>query len=135
MAVTDAGYSGTPQLRKLGVRQGMRVALVDAPANWAFDGELPPVEFAGSGDADLVLAFVRAPAALTHLPEWGERIFPDGTIWVAWPRKAAGHVSDLDENLIRDSALGLGLVDVKVAALDHDWSSLKLVWRKERRRR
>jgi hypothetical protein len=50
-------------------------------------------------------------------------------LWAAWPRKAAGHVSDLDENVIRDAALERGLVDVKVAAIDTDWSGLKLVWR------
>jgi hypothetical protein len=50
-------------------------------------------------------------------------------IWIAWPRKAAGHVSDMTENLIRDTAIEMGLVDVKVAALDEDWSGLKVVWR------
>ena len=69
------------------------------------------------------------------MPQWAERIFPSGAIWVAWPRKAAGHVSDVDENLIRNTALSMGLVDVKVAAIDTDWSGLKLVWRKELRRR
>jgi hypothetical protein len=81
------------------------------------------------------MAFVREPSALASLTAWGERIFPDGAIWIAWPRKAAGHASDVNENLIRDEALALGLVDVKVAAIDTDWSGLKLVWRKELRKR
>ena len=86
--------------------------------------------------ADVIVAFCRDAATLrTGLAGWGEAIFPAGMVWVAWPRKAAGHVSDVDENLIRDSALALGLVDVKVAALDHDWSGLKVVWRKENRTR
>jgi hypothetical protein len=67
------------------------------------------------------------------MADWGEQIFPAGACWVAWPRKAAGHVSDVDENAIRDAALELGMVDVKVAAIDEDWSGLKIVWRKENR--
>lgn len=54
-------------------------------------------------------------------------------MWIAWPRKAAGHVSDLTDNVVRNAVLPLGLVDVKVAALDEDWSALKMVWRKELR--
>ena len=60
---------------------------------------------------------------------------PVGSLWIAWPRKAAGHVSDVTENAIRDGALELGMVDVKVAAIDTDWSGLKIVWRKENRSR
>ena len=83
--------------------------------------------------ADVVLTFATTPAALDDLAAWGERIFPAGAIWVAWPRRAAGHASEVTENLIRDRALALGLVDVKVAAIDTDWSGLKVVWRKELR--
>jgi hypothetical protein len=63
----------------------------------------------------------------------GRRVFPAGAVWVAWPRKAAGHTSDILEQTIRDVALPLGLVDVKVAAIDRDWSGLRLVWRRELR--
>ena len=86
-----------------------------------------------SGSADVVLLFVRRAAELNTIQAAGEMIFPDGAVWVAWPRKAGGHVSDITENDIRDASLPHGLVDVKVAALDHDWSGLKIVWRKERR--
>jgi hypothetical protein len=61
-------------------------------------------------------------------------VFPVGAVWVAWPRKAAGHVSDVTENAIRAAALEIGMVDTKVAAIDEDWSGLKIVWRKENRR-
>jgi hypothetical protein len=87
----------------------------------------------GSGSSDVVLIFIREAAGLSVIARLGEMIFPDGAVWVAWPRKAAGHVSDIAENDIRDAALPIGLVDVKVAALDHDWSGLRLVWRKELR--
>ena len=135
----SAVYSDTPQLRKLGIVEGTTVAVVGRPRGWSFAEELPSgviLAKASAGTAvDVVLVFVRAATMLEALPGWGERIFPSGAVWVAWPRKAAGHVSDVDENLTRDSALALGLVDVKVAAIDVDWSGLKLVWRKELRRR
>jgi hypothetical protein len=133
------GYSGTPQLRKLGITSGIRLAIVSRPRGWTFEEDLPTdvdvVRSEADGEVDVVLAFVRDPAQLGTLAEWGERVFPSGAIWVAWPRKAAGHVSDVDENAIRHEALAIGLVDVKVAAIDQDWSGLKVVWRKERRSR
>ena len=67
------------------------------------------------------------------LPALAERIFPDGAVWIAWPRRADGRDSDIREQDIRELALALGLVDVKVAALDEHWSGLRLVWRVERR--
>ena len=85
------------------------------------------------GRADVIIAFVRTAAELDRVEPSGSAIFPDGALWIAWPRKAAGHVSDVTENAIREAALPLGLVDVKVAAIDDDWSGLKLVWRREKR--
>ena len=67
------------------------------------------------------------------IPALAERIRPTGALWIAWPRKAAGHVSDVTENLLREVGLPLGIVDVKVAAIDTDWSGLKFVWRRENR--
>ena len=61
------------------------------------------------------------------------RIYPAGALWVAWPRRAGGHSSDITDNVIREHALPIGLVDVKVAAIDDDWSGLRLVWRVENR--
>ena len=126
-----AGYAPTSQARKLGLQPGLRVALVAAPAGWTLD-DPPAVEFVDDGPAEVVLAFVRHAAELDPAG-WGERIFPNGAVWVLWPRKAAGHVSDVTENGIRDAVLPLGLVDVKVAAVDTDWSGLKVVWRRDRR--
>jgi hypothetical protein len=125
------GYSATPQARKLGIKPGSRVALVGAEG-WTLT-DPPDIDKAGEGPADVIVAFVRTAAALDTIASLGKRIFPDGSLWIAWPRKAAGHVSDMTENAIREAALPLGLVDVKVAAIDDDWSGLKLVWRKERR--
>src|SRR4051812_16429650 len=129
------GYSGTPLWKKLGIKENQRLALVDAPDGWAVP-ELPPgVEVvAGLEPADVVVAFHRAAAELAARVEaLGQAIFPAGMVWIAWPRKAGGHVSDISENGIRDLVLPHGLVDVKVAALDDDWSGLKVVWRREKR--
>ena len=90
----------------------------------------PEVTRVGDEPAGLILAFFRSTAELlAELDDLGERIRPDGMIWAAWPRKAAGHVSDLSDSVVREAALARGLVDVKVAAIDTDWSGLKLVWR------
>jgi hypothetical protein len=130
MAEPDRG-SGTPQLRKLGIVPGARWSVVGADPGWHF--ETAPdaaAEVAPSAPADVVVVFVRAAAELERtLVEQEQRVFPAGALWIAWPRKAAGHVSDLGDEPVRDAALARRLVDVKVAALDHDWSALKLVWR------
>ncbi|HEX5617471.1 MAG TPA: DUF3052 domain-containing protein [Solirubrobacteraceae bacterium] len=128
------GYSGTPLAKKLGIKPGHRLALVDAPDGWAVP-DLPNDVTAGPPEgADVVVAFHRAAAELAaNIEALGQAIYPDGMVWIAWPRKAGGHDSDITENGIRDVVLPLGLVDVKVAALDNDWSGLKVVWRRERR--
>ena len=87
------------------------------------------------GQADVIVAFFTVAGEIAaQIGELGRRIYPAGALWVAWPRRAAGHRSDITENFIRDRALPLGLVDVKVAAIDEDWSGLRLVWRVENRR-
>ena len=133
--MADSGYSGTPQLKKLGIVPGGRWDVDGAPGGWAFESAPDPGDRAtASGPADVVVAFVRVAAEIVPALERHEgRIFPAGGLWIAWPRKAAGHVSDVAENDIRDAALSRKLVDVKVAAIDSDWSGLKLVWRREHR--
>jgi hypothetical protein len=127
-----SGYSATPQVRKLGIKPGMRVGVDHAPRGWRLV-DPPRTVAAKAGRADVLIWFVRAAAELADAAEYGQRIFPDGALWIAWPRRAAGHVSDVTDNGIRDAVLPLGLVDVKVAAIDEDWSGLKIVWRKDRR--
>jgi hypothetical protein len=126
-----AGYPGTPQSRKLGIKAGQRVALDGPPPGWGLreppGGLLAP---GPDGAADLIVAFFRAEAEITgRLPALARRIFPSGALWAAWPRRAAGHHSDITDSVVRTHALELGLVDVKVAAIDDDWSGLRLVWR------
>ena len=144
----ETGYSGTPLWKKLGVKPGGRLLLTGAPSGWTA-GELPdgareqqakpagagaPAPSVAGAPSDVTIFFVRALAELAAaIAPLSERIFPDGALWIAWPRRAGGHESDLHEQDIRDHALPLGIVDNKVAAIDRDWSGLRLVWRREHR--
>ena len=134
--VTTPGYSGRPQATKLGLKPGHRVSLHQPPDGWALTG--PPDGLAGpgpDGQTDVIVAFfTEATDIAAQIGELGRRIYPAGAVWVAWPRRAAGHRSDITEGFIRDQALPIGLVDVKVAAIDDNWSGLRLVWRVENRR-
>ncbi|MCW2935429.1 MAG: hypothetical protein JWM19_6391 [Actinomycetia bacterium] len=122
----------TPQARKLGLKPGLRAALDDPPPGWSLSsspGGLLPADGA-DGAADVLIAFFRTAAEIPHrLPALSRRIYPGGAMWAAWPRRAAGHASDITDNIVRSHALEIGLVDVKVAAIDDDWSGLRLVWR------
>jgi DUF3052 family protein len=130
-----AGYPAASQARKLGLKPGHRVALDEPPAGWQL--REPPDGLRGpdpDGAADVIVAFFREGAEIpARLPALARRIFPAGALWAAWPRRAAGHHSDITDNLVREHALGIGLVDVKVAAIDEDWSGLRLVWRARNR--
>ncbi|WP_053853278.1 DUF3052 family protein [Streptomyces sp. NRRL B-24085] len=131
------GYSATPLARKLGIKAGHRVRLDGAPDGWDIPG-LPDgceVTADGSRGADVVVTFHREYARLAA--EAGDLVTglaDDAALWIAWPRRAAGHVSDITENSLREVFLPLGVVDVKVAALGEDWSGLKFVRRRENRR-
>lgn len=130
------GYSGTPLPRKLGIMTGDRLWIVGAP-DMFLDvdlAELPggvTVHTRAAGAAyDVLVAFVRSAAELhKRLEPITRRMTPAGRLWVAWPRKAGGLVSDVTENAIRDLALAIGLVDNKVAAISEAWSGLQIVYR------
>jgi hypothetical protein len=130
-----AGYSGTPLPKKLGIREGSTVALVGAPPG-VIDG-LPPgvtVKRQARGSADVVVAFFTERREFERRVEaLGRMIFPDGGLWVAWPKRASGVETTMGEDVVRQVALPLGLVDNKVCAIDATWSGLRVVWRRERR--
>ena len=132
--MTDAG-SGRPQAAKLGLKVGQRVGLCDSPPGWALaDPPTGLLDAEPEGPADLIIAFFTAAGEIAErLDGLARRIYPAGALWVAWPRRAGGHSSDITDEVIRQYALPIGLVDVKVAAIDPDWSGLRLVWRRERR--
>jgi alkylation response protein AidB-like acyl-CoA dehydrogenase len=130
------GYSGTPLAKKLGVKQGHTVALVGAPETWSIPDLDPGVKVRRDlrENPDVVIAFLRSRSELRRRrPHLLEALKAEGSLWLAWPRKAGGHVSDVTEQSLRDELLPTGLVDTKVAALDEDWSGLRFVWRREHR--
>jgi hypothetical protein len=133
-ATSPGGYSGTPLARKLGIGPGDVVALVGAPRGWTVP-DLPEgarVRRSLGKAADVVIAFVRRAADLPGMVGKVTSVLgPEDALWIVWPRRAAGHDSDVTENLLREVVLPTGLVDVKVAAVGEDWSGLRFVWRRE----
>jgi hypothetical protein len=133
-----AGYAGTPLPKKLGVKAGSTVALVDAPAGFEGTlGELPAgvrVHRATDESGDVTLWFVRSAAGL----ECGlQRMIPaaaSGALWIVWPKKASGVASDLSQAVVRAAGLAAGLVDYKVCSVDATWSGLCFTQRKDKRR-
>ncbi|MDR3752410.1 MAG: DUF3052 domain-containing protein [Terracidiphilus sp.] len=127
------GYSGTPLLKKLGIKEGDRVLLRRPPAT--LPEELKEYAKARLQDRlDVIILFARSFAEFKReFAAHQGSIKTDGMIWVAWPKKASGMQTDLTENAIRDTALKTPFVDVKVCAIDETWSGLKLVVRKEHR--
>ena len=133
------GYSGTPLTKKLGIKEGSRIFLVGAPRNyWDLLAPLPedvqPVAQIDQ-DTDLVHIFSTEQVQLASALRTAlEKMNPNAAIWVSWPKKSSKVPTDITEDVIRDVALPMGLVDVKVCAVDEVWSGLKLVVRKENRK-
>lgn len=135
---TTPGYSGTPLAKKLGIKPGMHVAVIDAPEGYADWLAALPAEVVfrdeASTKANLVHVFVNQKAALaSKLKSFRKELASESVIWVSWPKKAPGVATDVTEDVIREVALPLGYVDVKVCAVSDVWSGLKLVVRKELR--
>jgi hypothetical protein len=131
-----AGYSGTPLPRKLGIKPGHRVALLGAPAGFErVLGDVPEgVSFArelgGNKAFDVIVLFSVAARELRRRFEASaRRLEPNGGLWVAWPKRASGVVTDVTESTVREVALAAGLVDNKVCAVDDTWSGLRCVIR------
>ena len=134
-----AGYSGTPLAKKLGFKEGSRIRISKAPDNYlALVSPRPEnvqISKAFRKDIDIWHFFTRSSVELsTQLPRQLKAIRQNGMIWVSWPKKASKVPTDVTEDVIRKMALPLGLVNVKVCALDDIWSGLKLVIRKELRK-
>lgn len=136
--MSDAGYSGTPLAKKLGIGPACRVLTIAAPEDYR--GLLEPmpagVHFAAAPSAEIDVAhlFVTREAELQlQLQELRRQLRPDAALWVSWPKKSAKVPTDITEDVIRKVALPLGWVDIKVCAVTEIWSGLKLVVRKELR--
>ncbi len=133
-----AGYSGTPLAKKLGIKAGEVVAVINDPGHFVdLVQPLPgPVTWRSSarGKADVAVLFAKERRELERRVDGlGRMIYPAAMIWVCWPKKASQVATDMTEDVVREVALPKGLVDVKVCAIDATWSGLKLVWRKELR--
>jgi len=131
-----AGYSGTPLAKKLGIKAGFKLLPVNPPADYLklLDPLPENVLLLDSADADVDLAHLftnRRDELFDQLAKLRNVIKQDGTIWVSWYKKAAKLPTEITEENIREGAFPLGLVDVKVCAVDDKWSGLKLVIRKE----
>ncbi len=135
---SDAGYSGTPLAKKLDIKEGARLFVWDGPADYHdLVAPLPTgVRFAKGldSDADLVHVFATARSRLERaLKTLRQTLRPEATVWVSWPKKASKVKTDVTEDVIREVALPMGWVDVKVCAVDETWSGLKLMVRRSER--
>jgi hypothetical protein len=130
--VKSVGYSGTPLLKKLGIKPDFKMMLVNTPKHYfKLLGKLP--------DGVQILSKPQTPSDFIHffsrerkeceekLPDLKKALIPNGIIWVSWPKGASNVPTDLNDNVVRQIALKNGLVDIKVCAVDEIWSGLKLV--------
>ena len=129
-----AGYSGTPLAKKLGIKEGSRIALVNAPKDFQSElGELPDgVKFLkpSTKSLDLILFFVLSERILARdFAKLANRLTSNGMIWIAWPKRSSGVSTDLSFERVQRIGLDAGLVDVKICAVDETWSGLKFVYR------
>jgi hypothetical protein len=128
------GYSGTPLAKKLGIKEGHRVAFPSAPAGFRdLLGELPDdvaVKSRASGPLDVIVFFTRSRATLERrLSALRRAMDPAAGLWIAWPKRSSGVETDITEDVVRELGLASRLVDNKVAAIDETWSGLRLVIR------
>ena len=134
-----SGYSGTPLVKKLRIKAGFNVALVNAPRDFARHLDLPAnvtINLKTRKPLDFALLFVKSEKELTvGFPAYTARLTPAGMLWVSWPKKSSGVITDLAETNVRTIGLAAGLVDVKICAVDDVWSGLKFVYRLQDRAR
>ncbi|WP_081158379.1 hypothetical protein [Ensifer aridi] len=137
--MSSAGYSGTPLAKKLGLRDGQVALLLDVPGVLpeiaAFPGfarMATSLEGAAPRQYDYIHSFETERVRLeSAAPALATRLRPDGMLWISWPKRASGVATTLNEDILREIFLPLGLVDVKVCAVDAVWSGLKFMFRKE----
>ena len=128
--------SSTPLSTKLGIVAGTTLVLLHSPSS--FSMELPPDVIVGHRvrrQADVVVTFVRSRAALSNeLERLGQMVLSGGGLWIAWPKRSSGIATTLSDDVVRELALPMGLVDNKVCAIDATWTGLRFVWRRTMRR-
>jgi hypothetical protein len=128
-----AGYSGTPLVKKLGIKAGFNIIFVNAPTGFSDEVDLPPgvtIYSRSRGPLDFAHLFVKSEKELRrNFSDYAKKLNATGMIWVSWPKKSSGVTTDLSENTVRAIGLAAGLVDVKICAVDDVWSGLKFVYR------
>ena len=134
-----AGYSGTPLAQKLGVKPGTTVVLINAPANYRqllgnFANGVKLTSRVGA-NSNFIHFFAKRRSELEkRLRHLRTKIADSGTLWISWAKKSSGLATDITEDVIRELALPLGFVDIKVCAVDETWSGLKLMIRRQNRK-
>lgn len=133
-----AGYSGTPLLKKLGIKPDYTIWIINAPQNYfSLLGDLPnnvDIKTESGQNYQFIHFFTKSKSELvTQLPLLKSSLAKNGMLWISWPKKSAKVPTDLDGNIVRQLGLEAGIVDIKVAAVDEIWSGLKFVYRKEDR--
>jgi Protein of unknown function (DUF3052) len=128
------GYSGTPLPKKLGIKPGFRVSLIDMPADVRAEledalGQCKIIRGSFIGTIDFTMWFAKSKDELEDFEFIASLLAPAGMLWISWPKKSSGVPTDLTENIVRDIGLAAGLVDVKVCAVTDVWSGLKFVRR------
>jgi hypothetical protein len=128
------GYSGTPLPKKLGIKDGFQVRLIEAPSEVVAELKSSLGNCKMTRDAkallDFAMLFTKSAASLKkEFTQLAKNLAPAGMLWISWPKKSSGVPTDLNENIVRDIGLAAGLVDVKVCAVTDDWSGLKFVRR------
>ena len=128
-----AGYSGTPLIKKLGIKSGFNVAFLNLPPNFSVEMDLPPdvtLDPTGEEPLDFAMLFVKRERDLQKkFQQYAAKLKPTGMLWVSWPKKSSGVQTDLLFTNVQAIGLSAGLVDVKVCAVDDVWSGLKFVFR------
>ena len=137
MATTPAGYSGTPLVRKLGLRPGLRVCLLQEPAGFRdllSDAEQLDITTTLAGSFDYLQFFTDSRVELeARFATLAGHVAPGGMLWISWPKRSSPLAGDLTEDGVREIGLRTEFVDVKVCAVDRDWSALKFLRRRARR--
>ena len=126
------GYSGTSQAKKLGIKEGFKMLLVNEPDYYytLFEDLPENISEVKHGKADFIHFFTKDNNELeTKFPQLKKRMKINSMIWISWPKKASKIHTTVDESLVRKTGLGIGLVDIKICAVDETWSGLKFVYR------
>lgn len=130
-----SGYSGTPLVKKLGIKPGFKILPVYQPEYYynilvGLPEDIENIEYGSNQIADFIHLFVKYPKILLHeLPKLKNRMAKNGMLWISWPKKSSKVHTKVDETHVRKSGLDAGLVDIKICAVDEIWSGLKFVYR------